>query len=196
MYGPVRAEDLPAFLAAGMTATPSMRQVQFPLRDRLVLAPVEVFLSMKWACWTMAIFFILAGLCADGYSISRTLYAGACSAALLLATYLGSIVLTAALLPWLPGRAFALKGTWIGLAFVLGMIGLWGRSPGFLGGWLGLAGWCLFIPALASFMAMNFTGATTFTSLSGVRRETRVAIPLQITAAVCGMVLWLAGRFA
>ncbi len=83
VYGPVRAEDLPAFLAAGMTATPSMRQVQFPLRDRLVLAPVEVLLSMKWACWTMAIFFILAGLGADGYSISRTLYVGACSAALL-----------------------------------------------------------------------------------------------------------------
>ena len=195
-YGPVRAEDLPAFLAAGMTATPSMRRVRFPLRDRLVLVPVEVLLSMKWACWTIAVFFILAGLGADGYSISRTLYAGASSAALFLGTYLGSIVLTAALLPWLPGRAFALKGTWIGLVFVLGLIGFWGRAPGLLGGWFGLAGWCLLIPAMASFMAMNFTGATTFTSVSGVRRETHVAIPLQIAASACGMILWLVGRFA
>jgi acetyl-CoA decarbonylase/synthase complex subunit gamma len=44
-------------------------------------------------------------------------------------------------------------------------------------------------------MAMNFTGATTYTSLSGVRREMRVAVPIQAAAAGVGVVLWLIGRF-
>jgi acetyl-CoA decarbonylase/synthase complex subunit gamma len=51
------------------------------------------------------------------------------------------------------------------------------------------------IPAVASFLGMNFTGASTYTSLSGVRREMRVAVPLQILGAVAGLGLWLAGRF-
>ena len=39
VYGPVRAEDLPAFLDARMKATPEMRRVRFDLRDRLLLVP-------------------------------------------------------------------------------------------------------------------------------------------------------------
>jgi len=48
---------------------------------------------------------------------------------------------------------------------------------------------------IASFLVMNFTGATTYTSLSGVRREMRVAIPIQIAAASVGLVMWFTGRF-
>ena len=55
--------------------------------------------------------------------------------------------------------------------------------------------WCLIIPATASFAAMNFTGATTYTSLSGVRREMRFAVPVQALATMLGTVLWIAGRF-
>ena len=195
VYGPVRAEDLPTFLTGHMTARPEMRQVQFPLRDRLVLVPVEVVLSFRWAWKVIAAFFLLAGLGPNGYSLGRAVSVGSLSAALLVATYCGSIVLTAGLLPWLPGRAFALKGFWIGLAFSGGVLGLQWHSPGALGGSIGVAGWCLILPAIASFMAMNFTGATTFTSLSGVRREMRFAVPIQVTSAVLGLVLWLAGRF-
>ena len=35
---------------------------------------------------------------------------------------------------------------------------------------------------------MNFTGSSTFTSLSGVRREMRIAVPLQIAGAVVGLI--------
>jgi len=51
------------------------------------------------------------------------------------------------------------------------------------------------MPAVASFLAMNFTGASTYTSLSGVRREMRVAVPLQIAGAAVGLMLWLVGCF-
>ena len=37
VYGPVRASDLPAFLEAGMKASPGMRKVRFALTDRAVL---------------------------------------------------------------------------------------------------------------------------------------------------------------
>ncbi len=41
-YGPVRASDIPAYLAAGMRATPAIRRVRFGWKYRLVLAPVEL----------------------------------------------------------------------------------------------------------------------------------------------------------
>jgi acetyl-CoA decarbonylase/synthase complex subunit gamma len=51
------------------------------------------------------------------------------------------------------------------------------------------------IPALAAYLAMNFTGASTYTSLSGVKKEMRFAIPLEISAGVAGVGLWLVSRF-
>src|SRR5512136_1287131 len=39
-YGPIRAKDLPEYLKTHK-ATPAMRRVEFPLKDRLVLTPVE-----------------------------------------------------------------------------------------------------------------------------------------------------------
>ena len=60
---------------------------------------------------------------------------------------------------------------------------------------LTLAAWCLLIPTVASFLAMNFTGVTTYTSLSGVRKEMALAVPVQLVGAVAGLALWLVGRF-
>jgi acetyl-CoA decarbonylase/synthase complex subunit gamma len=51
------------------------------------------------------------------------------------------------------------------------------------------------MPATASILVMKFTGASTYTSLSGVRHEMRVALPLQLAFAILGLVLWLIGRF-
>jgi acetyl-CoA decarbonylase/synthase complex subunit gamma len=38
------------------------------------------------------------------------------------------------------------------------------------------------IPAMSAYLAMNFTGSSTFTSLSGVRKELRFALPLRSAA--------------
>jgi acetyl-CoA decarbonylase/synthase complex subunit gamma len=51
------------------------------------------------------------------------------------------------------------------------------------------------IGAAVSFIAMNFTGSSTYTSLSGVRKEMRRAVPLQLAAAAVGIGLWIVGRF-
>jgi acetyl-CoA decarbonylase/synthase complex subunit gamma len=64
-----------------------------------------------------------------------------------------------------------------------------------LTGRLETGAWVLLMSAIGAFMAMNFTGATTYTSLSGVKKEMRVALPLQIVAAVLGLGLWVTARF-
>jgi acetyl-CoA decarbonylase/synthase complex subunit gamma len=42
---------------------------------------------------------------------------------------------------------------------------------------------------------MNFTGASTYTSLSGVKREMRWALPLEIAAGIIGLCLWFGSHF-
>jgi len=41
---------------------------------------------------------------------------------------------------------------------------------------------------------MNFTGATPYTSPSGVRLEMKRSVPLQAAGAVMALLLWLAQR--
>ena len=194
-YGPVRASDIPDFLDSGMKATPEMRRVQFSLVDRLAVIPVELVMSAKYVMAVMVLLVALAGLGPDGYSFSRVIGIGLGSAALFAGTFVGGTVLAPALLPWLPGRALSLKGVWIGFAFLVIVAALLWLNEIHPASWVTVAAWCLIIPVATSFAAMNFTGATTYTSLSGVRREMRFAVPLQAMAAVLGAVLWIAGRF-
>lgn len=195
VYGPVRAEDIPAFLEAGMRATDAMRHVRFPFFDRMAVAPVEIVIGGKPMLLIGACFLLVAGLGDDGYRWSRVTTIGLRSALLFWGTCVGTIVLTPALLPWLPGRAFAVKGVCLGLGILAGVVGYVWYCLGLIESGLTLAAWSLLIPATASFLAMNFTGASTYTSLSGVRLEVRRAIPIQAICAACGAILWIAGRF-
>lgn len=194
-YGPVRADDLPRYLDTGMQVTPAMRRVRFGLRDRALLVPVEMVGGAKYALGLALLFALLGGLSAAGYSLVGVQSTGLVAAAVVLATFVGATVLGPLLLPLLPGRAFALKGALLGAA--LFTLLLWLTWPGLwtLSTVLHLAGWALLITALSSFALMNFTGATTFTSLSGVLREMKVALPLQIGGAVAGLALWLSSLF-
>lgn len=186
VYGPVRAEDIPAFLAAGMKATPEMRQPTFTWAERLVLTPVELAAMVKPTLW------ILAACVALGLAFTRPLTPAALALgvlanawALLLAMFAGAVV-TPLLLPWLPPRAFAAKGAIVGLAFAAFAIAL-ARPHAF-----GAVSTILLMPAISSFVAMNFTGSTPFTSMSGVEREMRRWMPLQASAAALTLVLWIA----
>ena len=53
----------------------------------------------------------------------------------------------------------------------------------------------LFITGISSYAAMNFTGATPFTSPSGVEAEMRKAVPLQAATAALALVGWMIGAF-
>ena len=195
VYGPVRAEDLPAFLDAGMMAEPELRRVRFGLRDRVVLIPVELVTGAKYALLLAAAILLLGGLGSDGYSLARVRATGLPGAGLLLGSFLGAVVLGPTLLPWLPGRAFSIKGAALGLA----QVGVWAilgwPGMGASVSWLQVMAWTLIVTAMNSFVVMNFTGASTYTSLSGVLREMRFAVPAQIAGAVVGIAFWLTGLF-
>jgi acetyl-CoA decarbonylase/synthase complex subunit gamma len=54
--------------------------------------------------------------------------------------------------------------------------------------------WFLIITAISSFLAMNFTGSSTYTSLSGVKKEMKISVPLQMGFAIIGLVLQVVGK--
>jgi hypothetical protein len=195
-YGPVRAGDIQAFLMNSLKATPEMRRVHFSLRDRLSLVPVEIVQSGIWGLLIVAVLGLLAGFGVGIYSVERALFHGVRAATPVLGGMLAGAIFTPWFLPWLPGRAFASKGAWAGAIWLilLGLIVL--LNPDLTPGWADFAAWLLLIPSIASFVGMNFTGCSTYTSLSGVRKEMRIAVPLQVGAMITGLGFWIAGRFA
>lgn len=194
-YGPILARDLPAYLDTGLRATAAMRRKEFPLRERAVLIPIELVAALKPAVAIIPLLFLISGFGGDGGFVRTMIRDGLYSTiGFLLAVFSGA-VLTPLLLPYLPGRAFSAKGLVMGLtaAFLLLLTG-----GGYAGSrrdlLLGVA-WLLLIPAFSAFLAMNFTGASTYTSLSGVKREIRWALPMEIGVGLTGFAVLLVSRF-
>lgn len=190
IYGPVRSCDIVEFIKADMKATQQMRQVQFSLYDRLVLTPIEFVMGWKYMIFIMAVLFALSGITSGGYSGDLAMSYGLRVILNLFVAYLSGAVITPLLLPWLPGRSFSFKGFTAGLVAAVVLFSL-----KLTGGRLETLAWIFMVPVVSSFLAMNFTGASTYTSLSGVKKEMRVAVPLQIIAAVLGIGMWIAVRF-
>ncbi|HEY43116.1 MAG TPA: methyltransferase domain-containing protein, partial [Anaerolineae bacterium] len=136
-WGPVRAEDLPEYLAAGKVKTEAMRWVRFPLKDRLemvtvtlgfyglmILVPIAIF----WRPLFWSIFFSLVGL-----------------------SYF-----YAAIHPWLPGRDGLLKSVPLALIALAGLavyIVIWDPLP-----WPRILNWSLGLIGLSVFTAAELQG--------------------------------------
>ncbi len=56
-------------------------------------------------------------------------------------------------------------------------------------GWVLIAATYLLFPALSSYIALQFTGSTTFTGMSGVNKELKTGIPIYIGTAAISLVL-------
>jgi len=168
-YGPVEARDLPAYLDAGMKASPDMRVKRFPLRDRAALIPIELVSSMKLSVLAMLALLALTGLSGSGSFRENVSFEGIFTVLSLIGGLFAGTVLTPVLLPILPGRAFSAKGLAGGIATFALLFAIWGRSydihsPERLM-WLGSL--LIMTASIAAFLAMNFTGSSTYTSLSG-----------------------------
>jgi hypothetical protein len=191
VYGPVRARDIRKFLEGGMKASPAMRRVVFPTMDRLVLTPIEITGLLRPAGWAAVGLFLLAGVGPGIFSLGAAWERGFAAVAALAAGILTGAVVTPVLLPWLPGRAFSVKGGLAGGVLAACAV-MWQR--GVLDALSALA--LLFaMTAVSSFVAMNFTGATPFTSPSGVEKEMRRALPVQAGLTVLAGLLWVGGAF-
>jgi uncharacterized membrane protein len=164
-YGPVRAADVPEYLVT-RRATAEMRQVHFTLHDRLVLIPVElVRVLLPLLIATVAVFFV----------------SGRWAAVAVALAILAGVVAFPILLPWIPTRHFGSKGFVLGgtvaLPFALMLFlgnpeaAWWWRVGGALT-------YLLPLPSVTAYLALNFTGSTTFTSRTAVRREMFTYIPI------------------
>lgn len=173
-YGPVRARDLPLYLK-NHAATPEMRRVEFPLRDRLILIPIEMIAILL----PMLVISILL------YFISGPFIALAAVSAVLAGT-----VLFTALLPFIPTRDFSSKGFILGFIVAIPFAYLFSHNPD-LPGWAALlAGFTplLLMPAVTAYLALNFTGSTTYTSRTGVKKEIFRYVPFMVILSVLGVV--------
>ncbi len=175
-YGPVWAADLPEYLKTHR-ATPEMRRVRFGLRDRLVLIPVELVHVLLPTLIAAVVVFFISGLWAS---------------LAVVAAVLAGTVLFPILLPWLPTRDFSSKGFILGGAVALPFALAALLSSPDAAWWLriGVALTLLLpLPPLTAYLTLNFTGSTTFTSRSGVRREMFAYIPIMAWMAGIGILL-------
>lgn len=188
-WGPVRSADIPTFLEGGAKALPGMRNMEFPIGQRSVLAPMELVPALKYGLPLGVVIMFLAGLLGGGPFAEEAMGPGLFMAGAILCALLAGSVGGPVLLPWLPGKAFSAKGAGLGLAVAALYLALWRAEP--LLAWSGF----LVILAVCSFVVMNFTGSSTYTSLSGVQKEMRRAVPPQIAAMALGLVLWFWALF-
>jgi len=195
LYGPVLAEDLPAYIDAGFKATAQMRIKNFPLKERIALIPIELVEALKVFLIAAAAFFILSGIIGPAGFRANAQSLGLFAVAALFCAFIGGSVLNPLLLPYLPGRAFSVKGFSTGIVMALVLLALRGIDLSAWPGRVEAAAWLLIIPAVSGYLAMNFTGASTYTSLSGVKREMRWALPLEIASGTIGIVMWIAAVF-
>ena len=173
-YGPVRAKDIPEYMRMG-EANEEMRTVRFPLRDRAILIPVEI---KNWL-WLLALLPILLFLVGGWFP-----------ALLALMTVLGGIVMFPLLLPFLPTDDFTSKGMVLGLTLAVpfSFYAIYTGAEVLIGLASGVAIALLMVPGVA-YIALNFTGCSTYASRTGVRREIFTYIPLMVGMAVTGTVL-------
>ncbi|HEY6011134.1 MAG TPA: mercury methylation corrinoid protein HgcA [Nitrospirota bacterium] len=186
-FGPVRADDIPAYVQGSYQKTPAMSAVQFPMIDRLILTPMEINPMMKKYPWYAAGVLLVFGLQPSGVLFQDAWSGGWPFLVLGLLMIFAGAFLTPVLLPFIPFRSFALKGWLMGIIAVV----LVGPRIGVIDGnsTLLLGAALLLFPALCSYIALQFTGSTTYTGMSGVNRELKIGIPLYIAAAGLSSVL-------
>ena len=169
-----------------------MRQVSFELYERFILTPVEIQIVLKPALITALILFIISGFGPDIFSFSGAWERGVISFFALAAGIFSGAFVTPILLPFIPSREFALKGIITGSIFAIPLMTI---ISFVISGFAGLLALFLFSVTISSYLAMNFTGATPFTSPSGVEKEMKRYLPVQLASLVISSGLWIYSAF-
>lgn len=178
-YAAIRAQELPEYLDAGMQTSAAMKELSFSLPERAVLIPVDAVQKMLMTLPFLLLLFLCGWWIYD-------VNAGISAALAYLGAVLTGTVLTPLLLPWIPGKSFAVKGAQLGLLWSAVWIFCAGRG---LGATEILANSLVFT-AVSAWCAFGFTGSTPFTSLSGVRKELGIVLPTTVAAFISGALLW------
>jgi hypothetical protein len=185
-FGPVQAREIPAYVRAGYKKTKEMRTVGFSMLDRLVLTPMEINPAMKKFPWFVAAVLLLFGLQPSGLLFKPALTGLPLLGMGLIAVFAGAFV-TPVLLPFVPFRSFAIKGWVVGIITVILLDRIFTAFNGY--DVMLKAAAYLFFPAASSYIALQFTGSTTFTGMSGVKKELKIGIPLYVGAAGASLIM-------
>lgn len=191
VYGPVRAEDIKDFLNNGKKADPEMRTVTFGIWERFVLTPIELTSRVEKSAFIFVAILIISSISRNFFSFQETVDRGSFGfASYLIGLFSGGLI-TPLLLPWIPGRRFSLKGAEVGLCLSL-LFCLTFKAQLSLMAMLSIL---LFSTSVSSYVALNFTGASPYTSPTGVEKEMRDSIPIQIIAVIVATIIWIANSF-
>jgi hypothetical protein len=179
IFGPIEACDIEGFISEGFKASRKMRTINFSTLQRLILTPVEFISASKSSLLIFGVLFLINLFAKNPFGLNDFI------------AYLGAMVtgtvLTPALLPFIPGSAFSWKGGLLGV--VWSVSALWFFE--WFSTWPLAAGYLLLLPAISAFIAMRFTGSSTYTSPSGVVKEMKIALPVLIASASTGLIFIL-----
>jgi hypothetical protein len=188
-FGPVQARYIPAYVRAGYKKTEEMRTIGFSMLDRLILTPMEINPAMKKFPWVAGGILVVFGLQPQGLLFQPAWSHGLPFLVLSLLAVLAGAFMTPVLLPFVPFRSFALKGWIVGVLSVFAATRYVELST--VQDTILLSLSYLLFPALSSYIALQFTGSTTFTGMSGVKQELKIGIPLYIGAASISFILMI-----
>jgi hypothetical protein len=190
LYGPVKAQHIREYINNKYITTREMRKVTFTFAERARLIPVDFVYGKYKLLIAFALFFVLSGLNRNGISFHLAVDRGLSAILYIFLAYIAGIVITPLALPYIPGRSFAFKGFISGMLVFLLLMFFNDQSNNYFE----TLSWFLIISGISSFLAMNFTGSSTYTSLSGVKKEMKIAIPFQIAFSVIGVILFVLGK--
>jgi hypothetical protein len=186
-FGPVRAEDIRSFIETGYKAGSDMRTIQFPIVERIILTPMEINPALKKFPLFALIVFLIFGLQPNGILFKDAFQVGLPFLVLGLVAILSGAFMTPVLLPLIPFRSFAVKGWILGMATTFVVI----QTTTILEdeNTLLFVLAYIFFPMFSSYWALQFTGSTTYTSMAGVKKEMKIAIPVYIGSLAATAIL-------
>ena len=183
-FGPIRAKDIKKYLENDCHATKEMRTVNFNFLDRLVLTPVELMSALKTALFILGLVFVLNLFIPRTFDLTDFI--------IFLTTIITGTVIVPSLLPVIPSKFFAVKGWLVGLIITSLLLYHFGYFEKQI---LLSVGYLFSMPAIAAYLALTFTGSTTFTSQSSVTKEVKLLLPFMIAFLGIGVILLLINAF-
>jgi len=184
-FATIRAEALPGYILKG-EAIDGSRELTFTTAERLVLTPVEIVSGVRKALPLLGLLFLCGGFFSNVFSLTNAFT----SVLAYLTAVLAGCFLAPLLLPLLPTPCFSIKGAITGL--LAAVFFCWFAAVDSIAS---ATAAILMISAVSSFLMLNFTGSTPYTSRSGVKKEMKWALPVQALSILAGLTIIVIRRF-
>lgn len=194
IYGPVYAKDIKKFLKNNCQVTEEMRRVNFSLPERIAVSLLETVKGMKYMPFVFMFFVLMQLFGRANESLIQSIENGLLNTIPYIIAIIIGTILFPILLPILPFRMFSMKASILGIiwsAVVIKYSKVFHYDANLM---INISN-TLLLTSIISYLGMNFTGSTTFTSLSGVKKETLLTVPVLVVSALAGIILMVIDKF-